>query len=70
MDSPERGAKIGRMKVAFFSAKAYDRASFEAVNTRFGHELVFLEAHLNNQTAALAAGCGAACTRDNCCGRR
>src|SRR5947209_5186166 len=49
------------MKVAFFSAKGYDRASFEAVNTRFGHELVFLEAHLNHQTVALAAGCGAVC---------
>src|SRR5436190_11914932 len=45
------------MKVAFFSAKAYDRASFGAVNAHYGHQLVFLEAHLNSQTAPLAAGC-------------
>jgi D-lactate dehydrogenase len=49
------------MKVAFFSAKAYDRASFTEVNTQFGHELIFLEPHLNNQTATLAGGCGAVC---------
>ena len=49
------------MRVAFFSAKGFDRASFEPVNKRFGHELVFLEAHLNAQTAALAGGCGAVC---------
>jgi D-lactate dehydrogenase len=49
------------MKVAFFSAKGYDRASFEAANTHVGHELVFLEPHLNSQTAALAAGCGGVC---------
>ena len=49
------------MKVAFFSAKGYDRTSFEAVNGRFSHELMFLEPHLNAQTATLAAGCGAVC---------
>src|SRR5689334_813044 len=49
------------MKVAFFSAKGYDRSSFEAINRRFQHELLFLEPHLNAQTAALAAGCGAVC---------
>jgi D-lactate dehydrogenase len=49
------------MKVAFFSAKAYDRASFAAVNTKFGHELVFLEPQLNGQTATLAAGSSGVC---------
>jgi D-lactate dehydrogenase len=49
------------MKVAFFSAKGYDRASFTAANSEGGHELVFLEPHLNHQTAMLAAGCGAVC---------
>jgi D-lactate dehydrogenase len=49
------------MKVAFFSAKAYDRASFTTCNQRYGHELRFLEPHLNSQTAALAEGCGAVC---------
>jgi D-lactate dehydrogenase len=49
------------MKVAFFSTKEYDRTSFNAANQQFGHELVFLEAHLNSQTAPLAAGAGAVC---------
>jgi D-lactate dehydrogenase len=49
------------MKVTVFSAKAYDRRSFEAANSRFGHELVFVEARLTALTAALAAGSGAAC---------
>src|SRR4051812_37458923 len=49
------------MKVAFFSTKGYDRASFEAANERFGQELVFLEPHLNAGTATLAAGCGGVC---------
>jgi D-lactate dehydrogenase len=48
------------MKVAFFSAKDYDRVSFQAV-TAIRHEVLFLEAHLDSQTAALAAGCGAVC---------
>jgi D-lactate dehydrogenase len=49
------------MRVTFFSAKAYDRTSFQAASGHFGHELVFLEPHLNSQTAALAAGSGAVC---------
>ena len=49
------------MKIAFFSAKGYDRSSFAAVNHRFGHHLVFLEPHLNSQTATLAAGCAGVC---------
>jgi len=49
------------MKIAFFSAKGYDRVSFGAVNDRFGHNLVFLEPHLNSQTATLAAGCAGVC---------
>src|SRR4051812_29066151 len=49
------------MKAAFFSTKQYDRSSFEAANKHYAHELVFLEAHLTDLTAALAAGCGAVC---------
>jgi D-lactate dehydrogenase len=49
------------MNVAFFSGKEYDRASFSAANEHYGHELVFLEPHLNRQTASLAAGAGAVC---------
>jgi D-lactate dehydrogenase len=49
------------MKIAFFSAKGYDRTSFLAANEKFGHDLVFFEAHLNRQTAFLAAGAPAVC---------
>jgi D-lactate dehydrogenase len=49
------------MRVSFFSAKSYDRASFTSANLHFGHDLVFLEPHLNSQTAALAAGSAAVC---------
>ncbi|MEO1591712.1 MAG: 2-hydroxyacid dehydrogenase [Cyanobacteria bacterium J06632_22] len=49
------------MKVAFFGAKPYDRASFAAVNDRFGHELVFFEPRLTPDTAALAKGFPAVC---------
>ena len=49
------------MKVTLFSAKAYDRASFQAANQRFRHEIVYLDAHLTDQTAQLAAGSEAIC---------
>ena len=49
------------MKVAFFSAKPYDRVSFKAVNDRYGHELVFFEPRLTSDTAALAEGFQAVC---------
>lgn len=49
------------MRVAVFSTKAYDRDFFRAANAAFGHELVFFEARLNAQTAALAKGYPAVC---------
>lgn len=52
------------MKVAFFSAKAYDRRSFEEANAGGaggGHELMFFEARLTPETAALAAGFEGVC---------
>jgi D-lactate dehydrogenase len=49
------------VKVTFFSARSYDRTSFEAANSQFGHALTFVEAHLNAQTAMLAAGSQAVC---------
>ncbi|MBN2069034.1 MAG: 2-hydroxyacid dehydrogenase [Opitutales bacterium] len=65
------------MKVAFFSAKPYDRSSFDAVNRTFQHELIYLEAHLDETTAVLARGCGAVCAfvndsldRDTLCALR
>jgi D-lactate dehydrogenase len=49
------------MKVTLFSAKAYDRSSFQAANQRFRHEIVYLDAHLNERTALLAAQSEAVC---------
>ncbi|HZR45930.1 MAG TPA: 2-hydroxyacid dehydrogenase [Candidatus Manganitrophaceae bacterium] len=49
------------MRVAFFSTKPYDRISFEAAGRGGRHELVFLEPHLNRETAVLAAGFPAVC---------
>lgn len=49
------------MKVAVFGAKSYDKQYFSAENERYGHELVFLDAHLNKRTATLAKGFNAVC---------
>ena len=47
------------MKIAFFSAKVYDRAFFDRHLT--GHEIIYFEAPLNEQTVNLASGCNAVC---------
>jgi D-lactate dehydrogenase len=49
------------MKVALFSIKSYDRQSFTAANSSYGHELMFFEAQLNVNTAVLGAGFPAVC---------
>lgn len=51
------------MKVAVFSAKPYDRASFDTANAAAGHPHAFtwFEAGLDPATAALAAGAHAVC---------
>lgn len=49
------------MRVVVFSAKRYDRQFLTAANAGQAHELVFLEARLSADTAALAAGAGAIC---------
>lgn len=56
------------MRVAVFSSKPYDRESLQRANAERGHELVFFEATLNQQTAPLAAGFGAVCpfVNDDC----
>lgn len=50
---------VGVMKVAFYSAKQYDKDLFGAHLER--HEFFFLENHLRLETVALAEGCEAAC---------
>lgn len=47
------------MKIAFFSTQLYDKEYFTRYNN--GHELLFLEAPLNEKTAPLAAGYPAIC---------
>jgi D-lactate dehydrogenase len=49
------------MKILVYSAKAYDRAFFEAANAGFGHDLQFIEAKLNPPTCELARGFDAVC---------
>ena len=49
------------MRVAIFGVRSYDRRHLSAANERHGHELVFLDAGLDANTAALAQGSGAVC---------
>lgn len=49
------------MKVAFFSTKPYDQASFLDAGAGHDHELAFLEPRLTPATAALARGADAVC---------
>jgi len=42
------------MDVCLFSAKAYDRASFDAANERFGHRLLYVDSRLEERTVPLA----------------
>lgn len=44
------------MKIAFFNTKSYDREIFESTNHAFGHEIHFIEPHLNHVTAQLVQG--------------
>lgn len=47
------------MKIAFFSAKIYDKEFFNRYLA--GHEIIYFEAPLNEQTVNLANGCNAVC---------
>jgi D-lactate dehydrogenase len=49
------------MRVAVFSTKSYTEKTFQAVNSAFKHELVFLEPRLDRHTVALASGFKAVC---------
>ena len=49
------------MKVSIFSTKSYDRSFLDAANAHYQHELTFLEARLNCQTALLAKDAIAVC---------
>ena len=49
------------MKVAVFSAKAYDRQFLDAANAAHHHELVYYETPLDPDTLSLVAGAPAVC---------
>ena len=49
------------IRVAFYDAKAYDKPSFEKYGILHDMQFRFLETKLNEDTAALAAGCDAVC---------
>lgn len=49
------------MRVAMFSAKAYDRRFFDAANGAFGHRIDYFEARLDASSAPLAVGYPAVC---------
>jgi len=53
------------MKVAVFSTKPYSQTFLEEANKSFGHELVFFESRLTEETTALAAGFPAVCVFAN-----
>lgn len=49
------------MKIAFFSAKDFERGPFDGYNTKKGHEIRYLVSHLGEDTASLAAGAECVC---------
>ncbi|MDZ7269377.1 MAG: 2-hydroxyacid dehydrogenase [candidate division KSB1 bacterium] len=49
------------MRVAFFSAKPYDRQFFTAANRKYGHDLQFFESRLTPETCSLAVNAPAVC---------
>lgn len=49
------------IKVAFYDTKAYDMPSFEFYGKMNDIQFKFLEAKLNENTAALAKGCDVVC---------
>ena len=49
------------MRVSVFSAKPYDRKSFDAINGEFGHDLHYFENRLRPETVPLARDSGAVC---------
>ncbi len=53
------------MKVAVFSSKPYDQTFLESANQAFGHELTFLDSHLNEKTVQLAEGYPGICVFTN-----
>jgi D-lactate dehydrogenase len=49
------------MKIAFFGAHGFERKHFEEYNAKKGHAITYIEAHLSEATAGLAAEHDAVC---------
>jgi D-lactate dehydrogenase len=49
------------MKIAFFSAKEFERGVFDSYNERKGHTIRYLVPHLNEDTVSLAEGYDCVC---------
>jgi D-lactate dehydrogenase len=49
------------MRIAFFSAHEFEKPFFDEYNRKKGHEIDYLDVHLKEATAGLAAGYGAVC---------
>lgn len=49
------------MKIVFFNTKPYDQRFFEQANQSHGHEMHFLQPHLDETTVSLANGFEAVC---------
>lgn len=49
------------MKIAVFSAKSYDKKSFDGVNQDYQHELVYFDFRLTQQVARMTEGFQAVC---------
>ena len=49
------------MKILFYGAKKYDRRYFDEINPSFGHEITYLESHIDRHTVNLAEGYDAVC---------
>lgn len=52
---------MGRIKIAFFDAKDYDRNSFENAAKAKDYDIRYYETRLNADTASLAKGCDVVC---------
>jgi len=48
-------------KIAFFDAKPYDRKSFDGVNKKFGFDISYFDAHLDEKTVELTHDFDAVC---------
>lgn len=49
------------MKIAIYNAHPYDKAYFDRFNRQFGHELQYVDTHLDEDTLVLSRGAAAIC---------